>query len=103
MELVRKNKVTIIALISLIIMTGSVFFWNYISKKQASEKKEAPIIDVSDANNVPSVDAKLGSDIKITQSYLLNYTTKKSGIWYMSKAYVKDIKIQKKKLFLLLA
>jgi len=49
-------------------------------------------IDVSDVNNVDLVESSLSYKMKITQGYLLNYTTNKSGIWYMSKGIVKDIK-----------
>ncbi len=75
-------------------MVSSVFVWNKIIPKD-EKKEETNPIDVSDANNVPSIDAKLGTDIRITTGYLLNYTTKKSGIWYMSSGYIKTIKANK--------
>lgn len=86
----NKYKVYIIFTILVIIMISGVVFWNnIIDKKDNNEVKDT--IDVSDANNVPYVDAKLGSDVRITQGYLLNYVTKKSSIWYMSTGYVKKI------------
>lgn len=97
MIFLKKHKITIICLISLIVMIFGVKLWNYISDLQAQDKMESSqnkTIDVSDANNVPSVEAKFGEDIKITQGYLLSYTRRKSAIWYMSSAYVKSIKKQ---------
>lgn len=93
MNFVKKNKILIIVVCALIIMILGVFFWNYISKKQSEDKNKLDnnSVDVSDVNNIDSVEAKLGEDVKITQGYLLNYTTKKSGIWYMSSGAVKNI------------
>lgn len=92
MKFFNKYKVLIISLVCLIIMLGSVLFWNSIIPKDKKETGENNIIDVSNVNNVSSVEAKLGEDIKITQSYLLNYVSNKASIWYMSKAYVSTIK-----------
>lgn len=94
MSFFKKHKVTIICLIALILMILGVFLWNYIVDVQNKEKEsdyDSTIVDVSDANNIPSVEAKLGSDLKITQSYLLSYTRRKSAVWYLSSAYVKKI------------
>ena len=89
MNFFKKHKITIICLIALIFMIFGVKLWNYISDLQAHEKNnlsQNKTVDVSDANNIPSVEAKLGKDIKITQSYLLNYTRRKRAVWYMSNA-----------------
>jgi len=89
MKFIKNNNSIIIAILCLIFMLFSVVLWNKIILKQ-SETEESIEIDVSDANNVPSVEAKLGSDMRITQSYLLNYTINKSGIWYKSEAVVQN-------------
>lgn len=88
----EKLRVPIISFILLVIMLCGVLVWNKIIHKD--EKKEEPTyIDVSDANNVPSVDKKLGNgDYPITQSYLRNYTIHKSATWYESSGTVKSIK-----------
>ncbi len=67
--------------------------WNKIIDYQ-NEKSNKPVsepIDVSDVSNVEQVESKLGQPMKITQKYLLKYTTNKSGIWYMSSAKVNKI------------
>lgn len=95
-----KSKIPIIVSIFILFCIVNVILFNYISDKQYNKKnnkvqeevKEPTLVDVDDANNVPIIDAKLGSDIKITQSYLMNYIIKKQGIWYMSYGYVKNIK-----------
>lgn len=93
MNFVKKHKVELIAIVCLFIMLLSVLLWNYVSKKYSNKKDNDNIlVDISDFNNVDSVEAKLGEDIKITQGYLLNYTSKKASIWYMSKAYVNNVK-----------
>ena len=51
-------------------------------------------IDLSDVDNVAAVESRLDYKMKISQGYLLTYTTNKSGIWYMSSAKVKNIKIK---------
>lgn len=95
MDFFKKHKVAIICLGALIIMIAGVFFWNKIALLQKQDKEEdnnnSVPVDVSDANNIPSVEEKLGSDMKITQGYLLNYTRNKSSVWYMSSAKVKKI------------
>lgn len=92
----EKYKVPIIFIVFIILMLLSVPLWNKIISKDNEETPNEPTyLDVSDANNVANVDAKLGEDIRITTGYLLTYTTKKSSIWYMSEAYVVNIKKDK--------
>lgn len=93
MDFWRKNRVAIIIGSAILIMIVGVLFWNFISNRQAEDKnkKTNNFIDVSDVDNIDSVEAKLGEDMKITQGYLLNYTTKKSGVWYMSSGVVVDV------------
>lgn len=93
MNLIKENKVVILSIICLLLLIGSVFVWNKIIELQ-KEKDDEIINDINldDYNNISSVESKLGEDIKISQSYLLNYTSKKASVWYMSKAYVRDIK-----------
>lgn len=94
MNTIKKNIVPLIVILSLITMTTGVVIWNKIVDKQNNEKdKQTNVIDVSDVNNIDSIESKLGNPIKITQNYLLTYTTNKSGTWYMSSAYVKKITI----------
>lgn len=93
-----KSKVPIIISIFILFCLVNVLVFNYISdkqynKKNSSNKVSEPVLDdIGDYNNVPGIDKKLGSDIKITQGYLMNYIIKKQGIWYMSYGYVKSIK-----------
>lgn len=94
MECLNKYKIAIISIVALIIMLLGVLVWNKIIIEQNKEKEMTPIsepIDVSDVNNISSVEEKFGQPMKITQNYLLKYTTNKSGVWYMSKALVKNI------------
>ena len=93
----KVSKLSIIIICSLIFMIGSVFFFNYVIKKDKEnkaleeQKEEHKPIDLSDASNVPVIDGKLGDDIVITQGYLMRYVTKKRSIWYQSSGYVQDI------------
>jgi hypothetical protein len=64
-----------------------------LDKDNTPSKEEVPYVDVSDVNNVDAVESRLDYRMKISQSYLLTYTTNKSGIWYMSSAYVSKKKI----------
>ncbi len=91
----KKYQTYIIFTILVLLMLGGVLFWNKIIDKNEDNKSNDETIDVSDANNVSYVDAELGEDLRITQGYLLNYTTRKSSIWYMSNGYVN--KVTKKK------
>lgn len=92
MNFIKNNKAAFIASIALIIMLLSVLGWNYIVKKQ-KEPDDTPTnekIDIGDVNNISSVEEKLGSDMKITQGYLLTYTRNKNKIWYKSQGIVKS-------------
>lgn len=94
MEYLNKYKVAIISIVSLIIMLLGVLVCNKIILEQKKEKEMIPIsepIDVSDVNNIKSVEEKFGQPMKITQGYLLKYTTNKSGVWYMSNALINKI------------
>lgn len=94
MEETNNKRVLIICLVSIAVMIGGVFFWNYISKKQVLSNNsinKQENVDIDDVNNIESVEKKLGEDIKITAGYFLNYTIKKSGVWYMSKGIVDRI------------
>ncbi len=95
MKFIKKNKVVIISVLFLIIMLSAVLIWNSIISKQNEEKNvnSDNFVDVGKVNNISNVEAKLGEDIKITQDYLLNYTSSKASVWYMSKGYVKNIKV----------
>jgi len=90
----EKLKVPIICIIIFIILGLSVLLWNYIIGKNKEEDNDetSEVSEDFDYNNVSVVDEKLGSDFRITQSYLMNYVIKKVGTWYMSKGYVKNIK-----------
>ncbi len=91
MKFFNKYKTVIISIICLIIMLAFVVLWNMIIVKNDKESENSNI-DLGRVNNVSSVESKLGEDIKITQNYLLTYTSNKASIWYMSSAYVKAIK-----------
>lgn len=92
----KKYGVEIFVVALIIIMLFGVLFWNYVSKEQAEKKKQeekaTETLNSVEASNVSIVDGKLGTDVRITQDYLIKYTSKKSGIWYLSKAKVKNIK-----------
>ena len=91
----ENKKFNPLIIILLIVLLLGIFFVVIIKeKKKDTKEEEQPVeIDVSDANNVPSIDSKLGlEDIKITHGYLLSYTKRKSGIWYRSNGRVKSIK-----------
>ena len=85
----NKIKTILISIILLILICIIVLFVikNVNNEKDIINELDnlENIGDVEDANNVPTIDAKLGNDIRITQSYLLNYIIKKVGIWYMSR------------------
>lgn len=89
---IKNYKVYFVFVGIVIVMVLGVVFWNNIINKKEEETNNPNYVDVSNANNVPYVDSKLGSDMKITQGYLLNYVVKKRGTWYMSKAYVVSVK-----------
>lgn len=92
----EKYKAHIIFVILIILMLLGVVFWNkIIDKQEEKDNKEPEYIDVSDVNNTKDIDSQLGEDIRITAGYLLSYTTKKSGTWYMSTGYIVSIKKDK--------
>ena len=77
---------------AIIVGIGLIFFLN-----SNDELEDVPIDnDYSDVSNVSVIDAKLGSDIKITQSYLMKYTINKTGVWYMSYGSISKIKVTDK-------
>ena len=92
----KKIRIIIITIISLILTCIiTLFILKNINKEENILNKINNIDNsIDNANNVPTIDAKLGNDIRITQSYLLNYTIGKSGIWYMSNGYIKEIKVK---------
>ena len=92
----KKTKLFIFCSISIVLMIFFVVFFNFVFKKDDDKlltKINNYSEDIGDYNNVSSIDAKLGDeDIKVTQSYLLNYTIKKGGTWYLSNGVVGSIK-----------
>ncbi len=93
MKFIKENIVIIVSFVALILMIGGVLIWNKIVDKQNEDKnKPAPVVDVGDVNNISSVESKLGYKMKITQGYLLTYTTNKSGVWYESSGYITSMK-----------
>ncbi|MBQ8193514.1 MAG: hypothetical protein IJZ46_05540 [Bacilli bacterium] len=92
----KKTKLFIFCSISIVLMIFLVVIFNFVFKKDDDKlltKINNYSEDIGDYNNVSSIDAKLGDeDIKVTQSYLLNYTIKKGGTWYLSNGVVRSIK-----------
>lgn len=92
----KKTKLFIFCSISIVLMVFLVVIFNFVFKKDDDKlltKINNYSEDIGDYNNVSSIDAKLGDeDIKVTQSYLLNYTIKKGGTWYLSNGVVRSIK-----------
>ena len=65
-----------------------------VSKNNKVEEDNPNIeVDLTDVNNVEAVESRLDYKMKISQGYLLTYTTNKSGIWYMSSALVDTVKV----------
>lgn len=65
-----------------------------VSKNNKVEEDNPNIeVDLTDVNNVEAVESRLDYKMKISQGYLLTYTTNKSGIWYMSSALVDKVKV----------
>ena len=94
MEFIKQHKIELIVLLSIILLVGALVAWvKIVNKDETMDNEEYPLVDVSDVNNVDAVEARLDYKMKISQSYLLTYTTNKSGIWYMSSAIVSKIKI----------
>lgn len=92
----KKTKLFIFCSVSIVLMIFLVVIFNFSFKKDDDKlltKINNYSEDIGDYNNVSSIDAKLGDeDIKVTQSYLLNYTIKKGGTWYLSNGVVRSIK-----------
>ena len=81
--------IIVIFVATIIVGIGLIFF---LDSNDNTEK--VPIDkDYSDVSNVSVIDGKLGSDIKITQSYLKKYTINKTGVWYMSSGKISNIKV----------
>ena len=94
MEFTKKHKIEIIVILTILLLVGAIVAWGkLLDKDKTPSKEEVPYVDVSDVNNVDAVESRLDYRMKISQSYLLTYTTNKSGIWYMSSANVSKIKI----------
>lgn len=79
-----------VVLVSLFMVAGIMYF-SHINKDNNEDINNVNT-DYGDVTNVPIIDAKLGEDIKITQSYLKKYVIKKSGLWYMSNGKISSIK-----------
>ena len=93
MEFIKENKLKIVIIFFAILFGIALIAWIKSNDKDKDlDNEELPIVDVSDVNNVDVVEARLDYKMKISQSYLLTYTTNKSGIWYMSSAIVSKIK-----------
>jgi len=93
MEVIRENKLKLIIIIMAILFGVALVAWIRSNNRDTDlDNEELPTVDVSDVNNVDVVEARLDYKMKISQSYLLTYTTNKSGIWYMSKGIVANIK-----------
>lgn len=84
-------KITLFCLISLLVMVIGVIFFNKVASSNDDSNNNENTNEKLDYNNVSIIDAKLGDDIKVTQSYLMNYIIKKSGIWYESNGIIKSI------------
>lgn len=81
-----KKYLSIVCLIIIIFIFIFIFYKN--------KKYEEDIIDniVNDKFDIDSIDNSLGSNIEISQDYLMDYIVKKSGIWYRSNGTISDIK-----------
>lgn len=96
MEFIKtyKKEIIFFSIFFLIILAiaGWFYFVIYLEDKEVEEKTNQGF-DLSDVNNVDAVESRLDYKMKISQGYLLTYTTNKSGIWYMSSAIVSKIKL----------
>lgn len=96
MEFIKtyKKEIIFFSIFFLIILAiaGWFYFVIYLGDKEVEEKTNQGF-DLSDVNNVDAVESRLDYKMKISQGYLLTYTTNKSGIWYMSSAIVSKIKL----------
>jgi len=89
----KNSKYYVILVISILIIVGVILGGVITSKKKNAEPDTKKMVDVEDADNVSVVDEKLKQgDYRVTQKYLLNYTTHKGNVWYSSKALVTKIK-----------
>jgi hypothetical protein len=96
MEFIKQHKLEIIVVLTSFLLVGAFIAWIKLINKDKDDslnEEEVPYVDVSDVNNVDAVESRLDYKMKISQGYLLTYTTNKSGIWYMSSAYVSKIKV----------
>lgn len=95
MEFIRqyKNEICFLAVLLIIILLISCYLYFGLHVKDEDIQDNGDNVDISDVNNVEAVESRLDYKMKISQSYLLTYTTNKSGIWYMSSAYVSKIKL----------
>ena len=96
MEFIKtyKKEIIFFSIFFLIILAiaGWFYFVIYLGDKEVEEKTNQGF-DLSDVNNVDAVESRLDYKMKISQGYLLTYTTNKSGIWYMSSAIVSKVKL----------
>lgn len=97
MEFIKEHKKEVIFFsiffIIILVIAGWFYFVIYLGDKELEEEMNNQDFDLTDVNNVDAVESRLDYKMKISQSYLLTYTTNKSGIWYMSNAVVSKIKI----------
>ncbi len=66
---------------------------SYKGDEQQNDDSNNQEIDFTYVNNIPDVENNMNYKMKISQSYLLTYTTNKAGVWYMSNAVVDKVKI----------
>lgn len=92
MELIKKYKNELVFFGILIVALCVAGIIISLTNNKETNEKPIPNIDVSDVNNIEAVESRLEYKMKITQGYLLTYTTNKSGVWYMSNALVSKIK-----------
>ena len=95
MEFIKEQKIKIFIFLLFILLICALVAWGKLlgDDEEVNINSDNDYVDLSDVNNVSSVEARLDYKMKITQGYLLTYTTNKSGIWYMSSAVVNKIKI----------
>lgn len=98
MEFIREHKKEVIFFsiffLIIIAIAGWFYFVIYLGDKKLEEEMNNQDFDLTDVNNVDAVESRLDYKMKISQGYLLTYTTNKSGIWYMSSAIVSKIKVE---------
>ncbi len=90
-----KHEIIFFLILALALVVAGILI--VISKNNIDglEDDTIPVVDIdlSDVDNVAAVESRLDYKMKISQGYLLTYTTNKSGIWYMSSGIVSNIKI----------